>query len=419
MRSLEQRWSLYSKHEDDQVKPPIEITEERVPELTFGAYDFDGAHPEYKPLGEFSQDRRFIDERRGIIAVFDGVGSGVASGRMADVAIEALKRSILMELPMDEPISDSDMHGYILSALQDMHDSILQYSYEHRDEILASAKEYVTRVYGETHGEQYDYLVNEAVRSSTTTIALAKTFVGTDGKARVATVGVGDSRIYLRRHDCLFQLSQDDTLSTTFVETGVLSSPRKDDWPQTISVRDVVTALLRLERQEAELEAALRSKKEDPEKPYRVKMREYHRARTLVHHLRYALRYFLHDSNVPLDHLEHLVLRCLGDTDLDLQDTHTMIEELRDGDQVFAFTDGAYKLLDTPHPTEDRTWLEIATRIPEGDTIQDAAKYVASFARAAPHSTDDITVVAMGVAFPKKEDDADTSAHERKTWMPE
>lgn len=419
MRPLAERWSLHSKHEDDQIKPRAEIVKEHVPELTFGAFDFDGANPEYKPLGEFSQDRRYINERLGIIAVFDGVGSGVASGKMADVAIGALKHSILIELPMDEPVSDSDMHGYILSALQDMHDAILQYSYEHQDEILASAKEYVTRVYGETQGKQHDRLVDEAVRSSTTTIALAKTFVDTDGKACVAAVGVGDSRIYLRRHDHLFQLSHDDTLSTTFVETGVLSSPRKDDWPQTISVQDVVTALVRLERQEAELEATLRSKKEDPEKPYRVKTREYHRARTLVHHLRYALRYFLYESNVPLDRLEHLVLRCLGDTDLDLQDTHIMIEELREGDQVFAFTDGAYKPLDTPHTTQDRTWLEVATRMPDGDTIQDAARYVASFARAAPHSTDDITVVAMGVTFPKKEDNVDMSAHERETWMPD
>lgn len=316
---------------------------------------------------------------------------------------------------MDEPISDSDMHGYILSALQDMQDAILREMEERKDEILELAEEHITRLYPHATGNAFEQLVADTIRASTTTIALAKTFIAHDGKTCVVAAGIGDSRVYLQRHDHLFRLTEDDTLISSLVQAGVMS-PREDEQPEYISISQVTEAIIQLNNEEAALNASIRLGADDAA-PSREKIDRYRTVRALQRHLHDVLRHFHGHNEVSLADLEPMVLRCLGDRSLLTRDTRIVIEELREGDCVFALTDGAYKPLDTPHPKNDRTWLELATRMPDGDTIQDVAKYVASFARAAPHSTDDITVAAMRVTFPKK--DKDVSAHERETWMPE
>jgi PPM family protein phosphatase len=190
-------------------RPPTDSLERSIPErlpFTFASWSIASeSHPER------NEDNFIVDQRRGLVAVFDGVGGSTAGEIASGIARRVIHRGwkrILAQLQPESPSTlleqcdPLDLPGALLQLVQEAHEHI-------RTEKGPGAGEGGQRTGSEDQA---------------TTVALA-VFCRQQGIGgyHMVYASVGDSRIYLLREGrTLTCLTRDDSFLTKLVQDHVI-----------------------------------------------------------------------------------------------------------------------------------------------------------------------------------------------------
>lgn len=185
----------------EKVEEQKEQVKQQKP-FTFARYSI--AHERHK---EHNEDTILVDQRRGLAAVFDGVGGSSAGQVASQIAARTVQQH--WKTALQQP------KGYSLSTTR-LTESITPIS-TIVEEMLRQAHEQI-RHDGEQRMSNGD--------DQATTVALAAFYKHdeTDSYTMVYAY-VGDSRVYLLPKDeSLLRLTQDDGLLSTLVEMQILNN---------------------------------------------------------------------------------------------------------------------------------------------------------------------------------------------------
>lgn len=160
---------------------------------------------------ERNEDSLIADQRRGLVAVFDGVGGSIAGEIASHIARRVIHRGwrgALQQLQPEHPSTlfeqgeKSDLHAALLHLVQKAHECIR----------MAEIPQTV-------EGTQRTGTEDQA-----TTVALAVLCQRSMGDYSMVYVSVGDSRIYLLREGkALTRLTHDDSVLTKLVQDHRMS----------------------------------------------------------------------------------------------------------------------------------------------------------------------------------------------------
>lgn len=201
-----------------------------------------------------NEDSSFISEKRGLFAVADGMGgipagdyaSAMAASLFTRQGLDLLEKTSsdprstrlirhVIEAPVEQLLTQDMVEGALDLMIRDMNTVIERYTQK-----LPSVQKKVTKFLVEQGllrpehilpsgmvnldalPQQHQQIIKKLYGSVSSTIAVAKTWIDTDGQPKLTVANLGDSRVYRYRGDTLDMLTQDHSAISIFLRNNVV-----------------------------------------------------------------------------------------------------------------------------------------------------------------------------------------------------
>jgi PPM family protein phosphatase len=185
----------------------------QVPEIPPFTFVYESrAHEQH---AEQNEDTVLLDQRQGLAAIFDGMGSRKGSDVLGQIASQ--RAALVVH------------HGWerLLQQVQGKHGAPLPCD---RLDLLAALRQLIQEAHKRVRTEglrrtDVDSSSQSKLRSPKTTVALVSfCYRNDEGSYTMVSAHVGDSRIYLlREHEPLVRLTQDDGLLAILIQSQTIS----------------------------------------------------------------------------------------------------------------------------------------------------------------------------------------------------
>lgn len=246
-----------------------------------------------------NEDSLFVSEKRGLSVVADGMG-GIPAGDYASNVVASLftnegldfleKRASdpqsmrlirrVIEAPVEQPLTQEAVEGALDLMIRGANDVIERYTQK-----LPSVQKKVTaflREKGlikpqhilpsglinlEALPPEHQQVIKALYGSVSSTVAIAKTWIDTEGLPKLTVANIGDSRVYRYRDETLDMLTQDHSAISVLLQNNAVDESGKritdpDDAEATVEN----AFILNLATQCPELRELAHSLKDEPEK---------------------------------------------------------------------------------------------------------------------------------------------------------
>ena len=395
-------------HEQEKREPQLRFTLETGGDRVTAPYRL----REQKPC----QDRGFANQRTGLIAVCDGLGSGGASELVSEVVTDRLSALTAQEQQESfwQSFFSSDVNTQTftpeeaVNAGRALLEELNRVAYTTK--ASPAVKERCTAVANKNHLEaferailkgnphppslsqaQFEKRVQELIDCSDTTVSFAKLFQTPTGEAKILIGNVGDSRIYRRRKGTWSAISRDHGIAQTLIELGHAQDEMDDKKAIT---RQTADALLASEKDALERMPVTTGSTGAVERIL---------CESRVSALKNLIGTFERHGNPPfltLGDLNFQVFQTLG-FDATTDTSHTYVLDVEEGDEYYAFTDGIFEVLIKPQLEQVRERVSSGA-LPDVCRAFHSTIVELIITDPANHKDDDMTSEALRVSIQKR-----------------